>query len=60
MQAGRLELWVRPLKGEFHMREIGVGLLGLGNVGIGVAKGLAANGELIAGRTGFRLAIRLS
>ena len=40
------------------MREIGVGLLGLGNVGIGVAKGLAANGELIAGRTGFRLAIR--
>lgn len=40
------------------MREIGVGLLGLGNVGVGVARGLSVNGELIAGRTGFQLAVR--
>ncbi len=40
------------------MREIGVGLLGLGNVGTGVVKLLDDNAEAIEARLGARLAVR--
>lgn len=40
------------------MNETGIGLLGLGTVGEGVAAGLARNGHLIAERTGIRLVLR--
>lgn len=40
------------------MREIGIGLLGLGTVGSGVVKGLRANADLIAKRTGLQLVLR--
>lgn len=40
------------------MREIGVGLLGLGNVGAGVVKLLAENAASIEARIGARLAVR--
>src|SRR5688572_10323346 len=40
------------------MREIGVGLLGLGNVGAGVVKLLAENAASIEARVGARLAVR--
>ncbi len=40
------------------MREIGVGLLGLGNVGAGVVKLLADNAEAIEARLGARVAVR--
>lgn len=40
------------------MSEVGVGLLGLGTVGGGVADGLARNGHLIAERTGIRPVLR--
>jgi len=40
------------------MREIGVGLLGLGNVGAGVVKLLADNSEAIEARLGARVAVR--
>ena len=40
------------------MKEIGIGLLGLGTVGSGVVKGLRANADLIAKRTGLRLVLR--
>ena len=40
------------------MVEIGVALLGLGNVGAGVVKLLADNAEAIEGRLGARLAVR--
>ncbi len=40
------------------MREIGVGLLGLGNVGAGVVKLLEANAEAIEARLGARVAVR--
>jgi len=40
------------------MNEIGIGLLGFGTVGAGVVEGLQQNGELIAHRTGIRLALR--
>ena len=39
-------------------REIGVGLLGLGNVGSGVVKLLSDNAEAIAARLGARVAVR--
>ena len=39
-------------------RELGVALLGLGNVGAGVVKLIAENAEAIAGRVGARLAVR--
>jgi len=40
------------------MREIGVGLLGLGNVGCGVVKLLAENAQAIEARLGARVAVR--
>ena len=40
------------------MREIGVGLLGLGNVGAGVVKLLAENAASIEARVGARLSVR--
>jgi homoserine dehydrogenase len=40
------------------MREIGVGLLGLGNVGAGVVKLLAENAAAIEARLGARVAVR--
>src|SRR5688572_10512583 len=40
------------------MREIGVGLLGLGNVGAGVVKLLADNAASIEARLGARVAVR--
>jgi homoserine dehydrogenase len=40
------------------MREIGIGLLGLGNVGAGVVKLLAENATAIEARLGARLAVR--
>jgi homoserine dehydrogenase len=40
------------------MREIGVGLLGLGNVGSGVVKLLAENAEAIEARLGARVVVR--
>ena len=40
------------------MNEIGVGLLGFGTVGAGVVEGLQKNGDLLAERTGVRLALR--
>lgn len=40
------------------LREIGVGLLGLGNVGAGVVKLLADNAEAIEARLGARVAVR--
>jgi len=40
------------------MREIGVGLLGLGNVGAGVIKLLADNAASIEGRVGAKLLVR--
>jgi homoserine dehydrogenase len=40
------------------MREIGVGLLGLGNVGAGVVKLLAENAASIEARLGARVAVR--
>src|SRR5215813_4925503 len=40
------------------MREIGVGLLGLGNVGSGVVKLLAENSKAIEARLGARVAVR--
>jgi homoserine dehydrogenase len=40
------------------MREIGVGLLGLGNVGSGVVKLLKDNSEAIEARLGARVAVR--
>ena len=40
------------------MREIGVGLLGLGNVGAGVVKLLADNAPAIEARLGARVAVR--
>jgi homoserine dehydrogenase len=40
------------------MKEIGIGLLGLGHVGSGVVRAIERNGALIADRTGFRLIIR--
>jgi len=40
------------------MREIGVGLLGLGNVGAGVVKLLEDNAEAIEARLGARVAVR--
>jgi homoserine dehydrogenase len=40
------------------MNEVGIGLLGLGTVGGGVADGLTRNGNLIAERIGVRLALR--
>lgn len=40
------------------MREIGVGLLGLGNVGAGVVRLLADNAEAIEARLGARLVVR--
>jgi homoserine dehydrogenase len=40
------------------MREIGVGLLGLGNVGSGVVKLLADNAKAIEARLGARVAVR--
>ena len=40
------------------MREIGVGLLGLGNVGCGVVKLLADNAQAIEARLGARVAVR--
>ena len=40
------------------MREIGVGLLGLGNVGAGVVKLLAENATAIESRLGARVAVR--
>src|SRR5690606_36200823 len=40
------------------MREIGVGLLGLGNVGAGVVKLLEYNAQAIEGRLGARVAVR--
>lgn len=40
------------------MREIGVGLLGLGNVGAGVVRLLADNAEAIESRLGARLVVR--
>jgi homoserine dehydrogenase len=40
------------------MREIGVGLLGLGNVGAGVVKLLADNAQAIEARLGARVAVR--
>lgn len=39
-------------------KEIGIGLLGLGNVGTGVVRGLARTGGLIGDRSGVRLVIR--
>ena len=39
-------------------REIGVGLLGLGNVGSGVVKVLSDNAEAIARRLGARVSVR--
>ncbi|MDD5482124.1 MAG: homoserine dehydrogenase [Kiritimatiellae bacterium] len=38
--------------------EIGIGILGLGTVGTGVAKWLQANGALIEKRTGLKLVLR--
>ncbi len=40
------------------MKEIGVGLLGLGTIGSGVARILPANADLLANRLGIRLALR--
>src|SRR5262245_9120919 len=40
------------------MREIGVGLLGLGNVGSGVVKLLSDNAEAIEARLGARVSVR--
>lgn len=40
------------------MRQIGVGILGFGTVGAGVAEGLLANGQLLADRTGMMLTLR--
>ncbi len=40
------------------MREIGIGLLGLGVVGSGVCRLLSENGEFLARKTGVRLVIR--
>ena len=40
------------------MREIGVGLLGLGNVGSGVVKLLKDNAEAIEARLGARVVVR--
>ncbi|MCA1808142.1 MAG: homoserine dehydrogenase [Lentisphaerae bacterium] len=40
------------------MREVGVGLLGLGTVGAGVADVLLRNGDLLAERVGLRLVLR--
>jgi len=40
------------------MREIGVGLLGLGNVGAGVVKLLSDNADAIEARLGARVAVR--
>ncbi len=40
------------------MREIGIGLLGFGTVGAGVVDTLARHGDLLAARTGIRLALR--
>ncbi len=39
-------------------REIGVGLLGFGTVGVGVVKALGENGDLIESRTGLKLVLR--
>lgn len=41
-----------------QMKEIGIGLLGLGTVGSGVVQGLRENADLIAKRTGLQLALR--
>jgi homoserine dehydrogenase len=40
------------------MKEIGVGLLGFGTVGAGVVEALQRNGDLIASRSGVRVALR--
>lgn len=40
------------------MKEIGLGLLGFGTVGVGVVRGLQANGGLIASRLGAQLVLR--
>jgi homoserine dehydrogenase len=40
------------------MQEFGIGLLGFGTVGAGVADGLIQNGDLIAERTGLRPVLR--
>ena len=40
------------------MKEIGIGLLGFGTVGVGVVKGLQENGEMIAERLGVKPVLR--
>jgi len=40
------------------MKEIGLGLLGFGTVGVGVVRGLQENGELMASRLGVKLVLR--
>ncbi len=40
------------------MKEVGLGILGFGTVGAGVVEGLQKNGDLLAERTGLRLALR--
>jgi homoserine dehydrogenase len=40
------------------MREVGIGLLGFGTVGAGVAEGLLRNGRVLAGRLGVRPVLR--
>ncbi len=40
------------------MKEIGIGILGFGTVGAGVAEGLQKHGDLLAERVGLRLVIR--
>src|SRR5215468_4871177 len=47
-----------PRYGRELMREIGVGLLGLGNVGSGVVKLLQDNSEAIEARLGARVVVR--
>jgi homoserine dehydrogenase len=40
------------------MKEIGIGLLGFGNVGAGVVEGLQRNAEVVAARAGVKLVLR--